>query len=576
MNKTLALMLAGMMTSAAVNAQKIKLTKDYDVTITGSVQSDILVPQEDHNIGTGTYDDKVLTNTYAEVHALSKYVDAGARLEYLEHPLPGFEKDFKGWGVPFYYVKGKIKNAELTLGNFYEQFGSGFILRTYEERSLGIDNSLLGGRLVVRPFKGVQVKALAGKQRRYWDYTSLVSGADLEVSVDQWFEKMQQKGTFLTLGGSWVNKHEKADDDIMADPTHKLRLPENTNAFDVRANLQTGDFSVLAEYAQKTEDPSFDKNFPYIYRKGYVAMLSTSYSRSGMSLLLQAKRSDNMGFRSKRTENGTAAFINHLPAFAFQQTYALAALYPYATQFNGEWAYQAELGYKFKRHTALGGKYGTSLKLNFSHVHSIEQNKKKGGGPAYDNVSPGGPGTDGYGSAFWKWGDKTYYQDLNVQIEKKLSKSFKLNLMYMNQFYNKSVVEGEGGLIHSDIYIAEGKYRINNKLTLRGEAQYLHTEQDQGDWYFGLLELSFLPHFMFTISDQYNGAEHYYNATGAIDETKGTHKEHYINGSVTFTAGAHRLQVGYGKTRAGYNCSGGVCRYVPASKGVTVSYNYNF
>ena len=148
--------------------------------------------------------------------------------------------------------------------------------------------------------------------------------------------------------------------------------------------------------------------------------------------------------------------------------------------------------------------------------------------------------------------------------------------MYMNQFYNKTVVEGKGGLIHSDIYIAEGKYRINNKLTLRGEAQYLHTEKDQGDWYFGLLELSFLPHFMFTISDQYNGAEHYYNATGAIDEAKGTHKEHYINGSVTFTAGAHRLQVGYGKTRAGYNCSGGVCRYVPASKGVTVSYNYNF
>ena len=400
MNKTLALMLAGMMTSAAVNAQKIKLSKDYDVTITGSVQSDILVPQEDHNIGTGTYDDKVLTNTYAEVHALSKYVDAGARLEYLDHPLPGFEPDFKGWGVPFYYVKGKIKNAELTLGNFYEQFGSGFILRTYEERSLGIDNSLLGGRLVVRPFKGVQVKALAGKQRRYWEHTSLVSGADLEVSVDQWFEKMQQKGTFLTLGASWVNKHEKEEGDIMADATHKLNLPENTNAFDVRANLQAGDFSVLAEYAQKTEDPTFDKNFPYIYRKGYVAMLSTSYSRSGMSLLLQAKRSDNMGFRSRRTENGTAAFINHLPAFAFQQTYALAALYPYATQFNGEWAYQAEFGYKFKRHTALGGKYGTSLKLNFSHVHSIEQNKKDGGGP----------GTDGYGSAFWKWGDKTYYQ----------------------------------------------------------------------------------------------------------------------------------------------------------------------
>ena len=295
-------------------------------------------------------------------------------------------------------------------------------------------------------------------------------------------------------------------------------------------------------------------------------MLSTSYSKSGMSILLQAKRSDNMSFRSRRTENGTAAYINHLPAFAMQQTYALAALYPYATQPNGEWAYQAELGYKFKRHTALGGKYGTNVKLNFSHIHSIDKNVHDGGGA----------GTDGYGSAFWKWGDQTYYQDINVQLEKKLSQSFKLNLMYMNQRYNKSAVEGEGGMIHSDIYIAEGKYRFNRTLTLRGEAQYLHTKQDQGDWWFGLLELSVLPNFMFTVSDQYNGNEHYYTSDGSIDDARGTHKEHYINGSVTFTSGAHRLQVGYGKTRAGYNCSGGVCRYVPASKGVTVSYNYNF
>ena len=55
-----------------------------------------------------------------------------------------------------------------------------------------------------------------------------------------------------------------------------------------------------------------------------------------------------------------------------------------------------------------------------------------------------------------------------------------------------------------------------------------------------------------------------------------TSKQHYYMGSVCFTRKAHRLQVGYGKTRAGYNCSGGVCRYVPAQKGVTVSYNFNF
>ena len=120
MNKKLTLALAALSLSAATaSAQTIKVAKDYDVQITGSLQTDFLVPQEDNKIGTGTYDDKVLNNTYAEVHALSKYVDAGVRLEYLEHPLPGFDKDFKGWGVPFYYIKGKMKNAELTLGNFY-------------------------------------------------------------------------------------------------------------------------------------------------------------------------------------------------------------------------------------------------------------------------------------------------------------------------------------------------------------------------------------------------------------------------------------------------------------------------
>ena len=568
MNKKLTLALAALTLSAATaSAQTIKVTKDYDVQITGSLQTDFLVPQEDNKIGTGTYDDKVLNNTYAEVHALSKYVDAGVRLEYLDHPLPGFDKDFKGWGVPFYYIKGKLKNAELTLGNFYEQFGSGFILRTYEERSLGIDNSLLGGRVMVRPFKGVQAKVIVGTQRRYWDTQSLIGGADLELSVSEWSQKMQQSGTNLTLGASWVVNHQHQKEDVFADAIHKLRFVENTNAFDVRANFQKGGFSVLGEYAQKTEDPTFDGKFPYIYRKGYVTMLSTSYSQSGMSILLQAKRSDNMNFRSCRTEtSATASTINHLPAFAMQQTYALASLYSYGTQPNGEWAYQAELGYQFKRKTFLGGKYGTSVKLNFSHIRSIDKKIHDGGKP----------GTDGYGSPFWKQGDELYYQDINVQLEKKITKDFKLNLMYMNQFYNKTVAEGHGGIIHSDIYIAEAKYRINKKLTLRGEAQYLHTDKDQGDWCFGLLELSFLPHFMFTISDQYNGNEHYYTSLGAEDKSKGTHKEHYINCSVTFTHGAHRLQVGYGKTRAGYNCSGGVCRYVPASKGVTVSYNYNF
>ena len=56
----------------------------------------------------------------------------------------------------------------------------------------------------------------------------------------------------------------------------------------------------------------------------------------------------------------------------------------------------------------------------------------------------------------------------------------------------------------------------------------------------------------------------------------GKTKIHYYQGFITYNKGAHRLQIGYGRTRAGFNCAGGVCRYIPATKGLTLSYNYNF
>ena len=102
--------------------------------LSGSIQSDMLLAQKDSTTGAEATDGRFLTNTYLDLKLSSRYVEAGARLEYLKHPLPGYESDFKGWGVPYAYLKGRYKNAELTLGSFYEQFGSGFILRSYDYR----------------------------------------------------------------------------------------------------------------------------------------------------------------------------------------------------------------------------------------------------------------------------------------------------------------------------------------------------------------------------------------------------------------------------------------------------------
>ena len=133
--------------------------------------------------------------------------------------------------------------------------------------------------------------------------------------------------------------------------------------------------------------------------------------------------------------------------------------------------------------------------------------------------------------------------------------------MYMNQFYNQTAVEGHGGMVHNDIAVADVRWNMTRKLTLRGELQYLSSKDDQGDWWYGLLELSWAPHWMFSIADMYNSGET---------------NLHYYQGLVTYNVKSHRIQLGYGRTRAGYNCAGGVCRYVPASRGVTLTYNYNF
>lgn len=568
-NRPLALLLAGLAVTT-VNAQENK------VAVHGSIQSDILIPQEDHKIGTGTYNDWGLTNTYAEVGLTSKHIEAGVRAEYLEHPLPGFDDPrFNGWGVSNIYVKALGNGFDVTVGDFYDQFGSGFVFRTYEERSLGIDNSIRGARLNVSAVKGANLKLLGGVQRCFWDWDTdaWLGGADLELNMEQYFKGLADKNITWMIGGSYLMKHENEEDVLVPGTNYKLNMDPMVHTFGVRTRLQSGPYSFMAEYAWKTQDPSKDND--YIYRNGSAVMVSASYSKKGLSALVQAKRSENMSNRMKRgfvSYLGGNCRLNHMPAFSYQHTYALPALYPYATQdADGEWAFQGEFGYTFKRRTALGGKYGTKLKVNFSYICGIDKTPTESLIEGVNSTM----GTDGYHSKFFGFGG-VYYKDINVQLEKKLSKSFKLNLMYMNQLYNKTVVEGEGGVVKSNIFVAEGKYQFSPKMTLRGEAQYLQTKQDQGDWYYGLLELSVLPYLMFTISDQYNANVPYYTENKQVDDSKGTHSQHYLLGSVTATYKAHRLQLSYGKTRAGYDCSGGVCRFVPASYGMTVSYNYNF
>lgn len=543
------------------------------VVFHGNVRSDWLVPQNDAVIGTETTSQNLLSNTAAQFSLTYKQWEAGLRYEYQQQPLPGFEKDFTGHGLPYAYLRGRLGRFDVTLGSYYEQFGSGFILRTYEAPTLGIDSHLRGLRLALDVGAGVQIKAIAGRQRHYWSTNPAnIFGLDGEWTLPQLSFVPQSR---IILGASWVGKHEKQDNITRivsrSGEAYPLRQqliqPLWVQAFDVRLAFHQRHFNTLLEYAVKGQDPSFDNG--YTYGLGSAWLLSTSYSRRGVSALLQAKRAENMSFRSQRSGSLSPSMLNHLPPFTPQPTYALTTLYPYATQsVPGEWALQGEFSYALPKRTRLGGRYGTTLKLHASQIFALGLKSIASASP-FERTNAALIGTDGAKSqGFFAFG-QTLYREIGVDLDRRLSRPLHLHLSYLHQVYDKTAIEGKGGNILTHIGIGELRWKASRNLGIRTELQYLHTRQDQGDWTSALVEISAFHDWMFTLADQYNA--HVYSSA--------LHREsavHYLQGFLTYTAGMHRLQIGYGRTRAGYNCAGGVCRYIPAQRGWTLSYNLTF
>lgn len=481
---------------------------------------------------------------------------AKTRFELNQWPLPGYEEDFKGYGLSHLSLAAAFTWGEITVGDVYGQFGSGLILNLYEDRALGIDGALRGAKIEVSPYRGIRLTALGGKQRRYWNCykdkawgwnykQDAALGADIELNIDEWIPAMQNNGMTWCVGGSWVSKYEAEDTvlTIIEDQWYRYRFPRWVGAGEVRTQLRCKGLDLLVEYARKANDPSVENNFDY--RDGQALYISAGYSRKGLALLAQVKYSDNMSFRSSHSANNLAGRLNHMPAFAQQHTYALAALYPYATQYtDGEWAFQAEVRYTAPRKTQFGGKYGTTLKLSAAHIRGVAS----GGTWRIDT------GTEG-----------EYYTDVNIELNKRITKRWWLNAMLMYQTYNRQVIEGHEGLMRSGIGVIDTRVQINNNVSMRGELQYLFSPHYEGQWIFALYELSLYQHW--TLSGQWM-----YNIGYAAEATN----KHYYTAGLTFNYGAHRANLGYTKTREGYNCSGGICRYVPQMEGICASYSFTW
>ncbi len=514
----------------------------------------------DSVIGAQVPEPKAAMNAYGNFTYNYGHLTAGVRFESYQNSILGFPARFKGSGIGSRYVTYNNENLEITVGNFYEQFGNGMSLRTYWEPNLGIDNALDGVRVLFRPYKGISLKGVYGQQRFEFDSRlingkGIVRGVDGEITINELIGALNDKPLRVTLGGSFVSKYQSGT--TIARDSNVFVLPNNVGATAGRIGVQYKNFQLIGEYVTKINDPNADNG--YIYKKGEGIFANAAYSTKGFGITASAKYIDNMAFRSDRDARLFDVPINFLPAITRQHTYNLAAtLYPYATVLNGESGASGELFYTFKKESLLGGKYGTYISLNVAAVNSL------------DTAHIGGTDEliNGYKTNSLLFGTTKFVRDVNFEIRKKLDK--KWNFTYVHYYFEFNtlatpVTQDYKGIVYANIDVLDVQFKFKPKHSIRVEMQSLLTDQDKGNWATGLLEYSFSPHWSLAVLDQYN--------YGNVDAEK---RVHYLYGNLGYSKGSSRIMVGYGKRRAGIFCIGGVCRAVPASNGIEVNITSSF
>ena len=528
----------------------------------GTIQGDFNLSTqsyyEDPAINAEKVDEFMLMNAYSNIRYNKGNFTAGVRFESYLNVLQGFESNFNGNGIPYRFAQYNVNGLDITVGNFYEQFGNGLIFRSYEEKTLGIDNVMDGVRLKYSPLKGLSLKGFVATQRLFWEQgPGIIRGVDADLNLNEAISSLESSKTNAIIGGSFVSRFQDDNNPI-------FNLPENVAAYAIRSTVNKGKISFNTEYAYKYNDPAGGITYNN-FAPGSALMTNLSYSQRGLGIMLEAHRVDNMDYRSKRGGTGKELTLNYIPAISKQHVYTLAAFYPFATQPLGELGFQGEINYTFKKKSKLGGKYGTQVAVNYSRINGLN------GGPSELTIN-----RDHTPMFFSIKNEELYFRDFNFDLKKKISKKVKVMLNYLDVIYNKDVIEGKiiGKNVHARIGIAEVNYKIKPKHTLRSEFQYLSVDKsdeyyiDQGDWVMGLLEYTFSPHWFFAFVDQYNG--------GYTSEGKTYEAVHYLNISCGYSKGTNRFELGYGKVREGIFCVGGVCRNVPSSNGFTLNITSSF
>ena len=512
--------------------------------LTGSFETSSIFYVEDLKSGAIAPEDNFGSNNYLKADYYQGRFSAGIQAEGYMPVLQGYPTELKGVALTNYYMQWADENFSITAGTYYEQFGSGLLFRSYEDRMLGMNNALTGARFTYNYKDIVAVKAIWGLPRMGMKFTDTqVRGGDISFSISN---LVGWKSTSLAVEGSVINRYET----ISADLREEGGKPASTG-FSGRINLEHKGFILRGEYIDAGErhypnggydgvnDPRID-----LIKNGNAQLIELGYSGHGLGVNVTARRLEYMDMPIVYRNISTANALNYIPALTAQYSYLLMNLNPYIVQPStmlgsytapGELGGQVDIYYNVARRTALGGKRGMKLGLNYSTYWSLAEDRSA----KVDNL---------------------LWQSINFTLEKQITRKFKLNFLYSFQEYNDS--HGVNNITwKTNVFVADMLYKWTPTLSTRLELQYLLSKDDDKDWMAALAEVNFAPKWSIFVSDMYN---------------HGKTKTHYYNAGVSFTKSRTRIQIGYGRNRAGVVCSGGVCRNIPAYTGANLMITTSF
>ena len=524
--------------------------------IYGSFESNSQYLQDDEGLNFYSPSDNFRSNNYLKLDFQNGNFLYGIQYEsYLPSALLGYSEIFNNnEGIAQYYLKYENKNSELTVGSFYEQFGNGLVFRAWEDRQLGINNSLRGIRYKFNPSKEVQISAIHGKQRFGFEYSnSVISGLNTNIDISE-FLKLNKFG--FTFGVSHLNRYQKLNTGFGE--------PENVNISGARLNIFYKDFYINTEFAKKDKDVLANEGVIVSQRKydGTALQIDIGYSKKGLGINTSMRRLENFNIYSDKLAEGNIynqKTLSFVPALTKQQDYLLTNIYVYNSQPRliinsiekrvGEIGFQNDIFYSFDKESFLG-KYRTKLALNFSYWGAI-------GAKFMDDESYD---VDFIGK------EKKYYQDFNIEIKNRWNRRLSSTITYLDLSIDKGVTLGGPIGVDGNIDAQVGVIEINTKdgknRNNRFVFQHLWTKQDRKEWLGFVYEIGISNNLNFFISDIWN----YGNSDNL----------HYYNLGGSYSKGGARLTANYGRQRGGLVCVGGVCRFVPESNGYNLILSYSF